>query len=99
MFYKYAPISFGPKSTWDVLYCLDARNWLNNRFILYKIQLKKTSTEWNNIQINSKQTFEDLATQGKRPRKGWETLYPQIKKNCVKVFEGTFDDIFIPTVK
>jgi len=91
------PISFTPSSDWDVLYFLDARNWLkNDTFILFRVPLSKTSTEMKNIQISKKQTFEDQAKQGRRPRITWNKLYPLIESHCSKVYEGTFDDIFIP---
>lgn len=90
------PPSFTPSSNWDVIYFLDARNWLNDHFILYKISLKRTSMEWKNIRVNKNQTFEDQTKQGRRPRIAWDALYPQISSFCDKVYEGTFDDIFTP---
>jgi hypothetical protein len=90
------PPSFTPSSDWDVIYFLDARNWLNDKFILYRISLKRSSSEWKNIKVSKTQTFEDQAKQGRRPRITWEALYPQIEPYCSKVYEGTFDDIFIP---
>ena len=89
------PSSFSPTSDWDVIYFLDARNWLNDNFILYKIELKKTSDEWKNIKVNKKETFEDQCKQKRRPRINWDSLYPQIKEHCVKVFDGKFEEIFI----
>jgi hypothetical protein len=89
------PPSFTPSSNWDVIYFLDARNWLSDKFILYRIPLKRTSDEWKNIRVSKAQTFEDQAKQGRRPRITWESLYPQISSYCTKVFEGTFDDIFV----
>ena len=90
------PSSFTPSSDWDVIYFLDARNWLNDKFILHRVLLKRTSTEWKNIKISKAQTFEDQVKQGRRPRITWESLYPQISSYCNKVYEGTFDDIFNP---
>lgn len=90
------PPSFTPSSDWDVIYFLDARNWLDDKFILHRIPLKRTSTEWKNINVSTTQTFEDQTKQGRRPRIGWEKLYPQIEKYCTKVYEGTFEDIFTP---
>jgi hypothetical protein len=90
------PPSFTPSSDWDVIYFLDARNWLNDKFTLYRVCLKRTSAEWKNIKISKTQTFEDQTKQGRRPRITWESLQPQISSYCNKVFEGTFDDIFIP---
>jgi len=88
------PCSFSPTSEWDVLYFLDARNWLNDNFILYKTLLKKSSNEWKNIKMNDKQTFHDQIKLGLRPHICWDKLHPQI--NYDKVFEGTFEEIFTP---
>ena len=90
------PPSFTPSSYWDVIYFLDARNWLNDIFILYRISLKRTSEEWKKIKVSKTQTFEDQTKQGRRPRITWESLHPQIESYCSKVYEGDFDDIFIP---
>lgn len=90
------PISFTPSSDWNVLYFLDARKWLNNKFILYRIKLTRTSNEWKNIKVSKAQTFEDQTKQGRRPRITWDSLYPQIKSYCNNVYEGIFEDIFIP---
>jgi hypothetical protein len=92
------PPSFTPSSDWDVIYFLDARNWLNDTFILYRIPLKRSSPEWKEIKVSKTQTFEDQTKQGRRPRITWESLYPQIESHCSKVYEGTFEDIFIPSV-
>jgi hypothetical protein len=89
------PPSFTPSSDWDVIYFLDARNWIyNDNFILYRIPLKRTSTEWKNIKVNKIQTFEDQTKQRRRPRITWDSLHPQIQNYCDKVYEGTFNDIF-----
>jgi hypothetical protein len=90
------PPSFTPSSEWDVIYFLDARKWLNNHFILYRVSLKRTSDEWKNIKVSKSQTFEDQTKQGRRPRITWESLKPQIEPYCEKVYEGIFEDIFIP---
>jgi hypothetical protein len=90
------PPSFTPSSNWDVIYFLDARNWLCNKFILHRVSLKRTSSEWLNIKVNKIQTFYDQTKQGRRPRITWESLHPQISSYCTKVYEGTFEDIFIP---
>jgi|LakMenEpi03Aug12_release.lakeMendotaPanAssembly.Ray.scaffolds.fasta_scaffold180124_2 hypothetical protein len=88
------PPSFTPSSDWDIIYFLDARQWLNDTFVLYRIPLQRTSTEWKNIKVSKTQTFEDQSKQGRRPRITWESLKPQIETYCSKIYEGTFDDIF-----
>ena len=89
------PLSFSPSSDWNVIYFLDATNWLNDHLILYRIQLKKTSIEWKNIKVNKSEIFEDHVNKGVRPRITWDMLYPQIEPHCNKVYEGSFEDIFI----
>jgi hypothetical protein len=88
------PPSFTPSSEWDVIYFLDARQWLNDKFTLYRIPLKRTSEEWKNIKVSKSETFEQQANQGRRPRITWESLYPQISTHCTKIYEGTFEGIF-----
>jgi hypothetical protein len=89
------PSSFTPISDWDVIYFLDAREWLNgDKFTLYRVPLKRTSIEWKNIKVSKTQTFDNQVMQGRRPRITWNELYPQIKSFCNKVFEGSFEDIF-----
>lgn len=90
------PLSFTPSSDWDVIYFLDARNWLKDKLALYKVTLKMSSIEWKNIKVSKTQTFADQTRQGRRPRITWESLYPCIASNCIKIYEGTFDDIFNP---
>ena len=94
------PPSFSPTSDWDVIYFLDARKWLEDVFVLYKVKLKKSSNEWKNIKVTKTELFEDKCKQGVRPRINWESLYPQISPFCEKVFEGSFDSIFtVPTAE
>ena len=88
------PLSFTPKSEWDIIYFLDAQKWLEEKFVLYKVNLKRTSEEWKNIKMNKKETFEDQRKVGRRPRINWYGLYSQIKDHTEKIFDGTFDEIF-----
>ena len=88
------PSSFTPTSGWDVIYFLDARNWLDDKFILYKIPLKMSSEEWKKIKVSKLQTIDDQCNQGRRPRITWNSLQPQISEFCENIFEGTFSDIF-----
>jgi hypothetical protein len=89
------PLSFTPSSNWDVIYFLDARDWLNDNFILYRIPLQRTTSEWRNIQVSKSQTFEDQTIQGRRPRITWNSLYPQIYDHVRIVYKGNFENIFI----
>jgi len=93
------PPSFTPTSDWDVIYFLDARKWLEDKFILHKVNLKRSSDEWKKINVSKTQTFDDQCKQGRRPRITWEYLYPQVSTFCTKVFEGTFEEIFTHTTE
>ena len=82
------PPSFTPSSEWDVIYFLDARGWLQDKFILHRVNLKRTSEQWKNIKVNKSQTFDQQCQQTRRPRITWESLYPQIAEHCEQVRVG-----------
>ena len=88
------PLSFGPTCKWNYIYFLDARQYLANKFTLYKIKLSNTSDQWKSIKVKKNQSYEDQCKQGRRPRIGWKSLNPQIKDFTEIVFEGSFEDIF-----
>ena len=90
------PSSFSPTSNWDVIYFLDGRELIKDSFILYRIPLKKDSDEWKKIKMNKNETFEDQCKAKRRPRINWSSLYPQISQYCEEVYNGTFENIFIP---
>lgn len=92
------PASFGPTERWNVIYFLDARNWLQDHFELWRIPLKNISPEWRAIRLNATQTYGDQALQGRRPRINWDRLYPQISTHCTRVYSGNFEGIFIAPV-
>jgi len=88
------PPTFGPKEKWDVIYFLDAREWLQDRFALWRVALKNNSPEWKGIKVNEDETFEEQSNAGRRPRITWGGLHAQLGEHAVKVFDGSFDDIF-----
>lgn len=91
------PLSFTPSSNWDVIYFLDARQWMDRRFTIYKLGCSMKSDTWQDIIINKNKeprTFRGQADAGRRPRIAWGSLYPQIFNECEKVFEGCFEDIY-----
>jgi len=96
------PSSFGPKKVFNVIYFLDMRMWLSDKFILWKVNLSDKSPEWKSIKMNSEQTNEEQCDQNRRPHISWENIKSQLPADKVsKVFEGSFDDIFkeeAPTV-
>jgi hypothetical protein len=90
------PMQFSPSSHFDVLYCLDLRKWKQDNFVLWRVNLTDESPEFKNVKVNKKQTLEEQCAEGRRPHIGWDKLHCQLDEHCVKVFEGTFDDILIP---
>ena len=92
------PSSFGPEKKFSVIYFLDMRDWLNDKFILWKVNLTSESPAWKEIKMNKKQTFEDQCKEGRRPHISWDNIYPQISEHCVKVYDGTFEGIFTQPV-
>tara|TARA_B100001093_G_C26502701_1_gene874017 strand:- start:531 stop:806 length:276 start_codon:yes stop_codon:yes gene_type:complete len=87
------PISFTPSSGWDVIYFLDAQQWLHDNFKLYRVNLSYNSDAWKNIKVNKTETFQMQANNGRRPRIAWNSLYSQIMDYCEIVFDGDFNDI------
>jgi hypothetical protein len=90
------PSSFGPNKKFGVLYFLDMRNLDRDHFILWKLPLTHESIEWKNLRMNVKknQTHEDQCNEGRRPHISWDNIYCQLHHIAIKIYEGTFEDIF-----
>jgi hypothetical protein len=86
------PTSFGPKESWDEIYFLDARKFANDKFIIYKCNLKNNSKEWLNIMINKNKNYLDVCNEGKRPRLAFNLIQNQLT-NIKIVFDGNFNDM------
>ena len=86
------PISFGPKETWNVLYILDGTEYLHrDSFKLYRVDM--SNEEFGQILINSKDTYHEQCRSNKRPRITWNSLRPQIIKNCSLLFDDEIGNI------
>jgi hypothetical protein len=96
------PSSFGPKKKFGAIYFLDLRELLTDKITLWKIMLTNESQEWKQLKMNKTQTHEEQSNQGRRPHISWDSIYKQIKDKCPdkceKVYEGSFEGIFIPKV-
>ena len=92
------PSSFGPNKKFGVLYFLDMRGWLEDRIILWKVNLTSESPEWKQLKMNKNQTHEEQCKEKRRPHISWDKIYPQIENHCNKVYDGTFENIFIQKV-
>jgi len=90
------PTTFGPKTVWNVIYFLDARDWLSDKYILWRCSIPKPSDKWKSLDLSKKETEEAKTGKGNRPHIKWTSLYPQIKDYTTKIFEGSLEDIFRP---
>ena len=89
------PISFGPTEKWHKIIFFDARNWSDNLFKIYIVDLSNDNNIWQNIKINKKETFHEQCIQKRRPRISWDPLLKQIPtNNNTLIFNGKFSDIF-----
>ena len=89
------PSSFGPQKKFGIIYFLDMRQWLSDKFILWKVNVSDESSEWKQIKMNKTQTYEDQCNEGRRPHISWDNIYSQIPNKCIKVYEGSFEGIFL----
>jgi hypothetical protein len=89
------PSQFGPDKKFGVLYFLDLRKWLDDEIVLWKVNLNHSSDEFKNIKVNKKQTLGEQLLEGRRPHISWDKIYPQISEFCEKIYEGTFENIFL----
>ena len=90
------PTSFGPKQKWDVIYFLDARKWLEDEFVLYRVPYSNTHPIWTNMPVSKSQTKADQADENRRPRANWKILSDYLGENCKVVYSGSFEGIFTP---
>ena len=92
------PSSFGPNKKFDVLYFLDLRFFETNKFMLWKVNVTSCSPEWKNIMVNKNQTLQNQCDEKRRPHISFDDIYKQISDKCDKIYDGSFEDIFIPKV-
>lgn len=88
------PCSFGPDKDWDVIYFGDAREWLSDRFRIYRVALSAKSPVWQAIRMSATETFGAQCAQGRRPHIVWEALRPQLGTHCQLIYEGGLEGIF-----
>ncbi len=81
------PTSFGPTESWDEIYFIDAINFINKEFKIYKINLANNSNKFQKIKINANETYQDVCDKGKRPRIGFLQLKNDLIKNNENITE------------
>ena len=93
-FSSIGPSSFGPTCTWNKICFVDATEWLDNKYIIYRVNLSDSTDEWKNVKMNREETFGDKCEKGQRPRMAWENIRKQIDPRHIDIlFDGSFEDI------
>lgn len=88
------PSSFGPTEVWDEIYFLDAREWLKEHFVCWKVDLKNTDEAWCQFKVSKTQSFGDQCRQGRRPRMAWHLIQTQLPAEKIeKVFDGLISEL------
>lgn len=91
------PSSFGPDKKFGAIYFVNMIDLIQkDRLIVWKANLTSESPEWKGVKMNKDQTFEDQTKDKRRPHISWALLYPQIKDNCIQIYDGSFEGIFEP---
>lgn len=93
-FTSLGPTSFGHTEKWKYLFVLDGIDIINKRQLkVYRINLDNNKFS-KIVMVNKRETMKKQCNGNKRPRIAWKSLYPQIKNNTVKVYDGSIEDIF-----
>lgn len=95
------PTSFGSDTYWDVIYFLDARDWIeSDRFRLYRVGVASVDDRWRDLRFTQTKTFGKMIERSSdeqipvRPRCSFERIHQQLgDETCRLVFDGTLDEI------
>jgi len=89
-----SPTSFGPREKWDHLFFVDARDYKNQRFIVYHIPLGSNNPIFTSIKINATETYSEQCLRKIRPRKPFEQIQSLLPNNlCRMIFSGHIDEL------
>jgi hypothetical protein len=88
------PCSFGPNKKFGVLYFLDMRKIDKDNFIVWKVPVTNDTPVWKSLKMSKNQTNEDQCNEGRRPHISWDSIYSQLHHIAIKIYDGTFEDIF-----
>jgi hypothetical protein len=94
-FMSNGPCSFGPTKKFGVIYFLDMRLCIKDTLICWRVNVSDESPEWRQMKMNKNQTYEQQCNEKRRPHISWDNIHSQISEKCVKVYEGTFEGIFM----
>jgi hypothetical protein len=87
------PMQFSPSKKFDVLYCLDMRNWIDDKLILWKIDISSSSENYLNIKVNKKETIGDQIKNKRRPHINFNYFIQQVEYFSTKIFENSFANL------
>jgi hypothetical protein len=87
------PISFGPTESWNELYILDATDFINYNYKLYKIDLSNKCDNWKKIKVNKKETYSCKCKKGQRPRINFDNIKEQIPLHLTLVYDNNINEL------
>lgn len=91
-FSSLGPSSFGPTEKWDIIYFVDAIQFKNDFFIIYKIDLNNEEFH-KSLMVNATESSYNQCLDGKRPRLTFSKIQLQIPKHIKKVYTGSIQDL------
>jgi hypothetical protein len=92
-FMSSGPTSFGPDEKWDWIYFVDAKRHMCNRFTIYELKLKNTSSTWLNLKVNKNETFKMQCQAKRRPRLCFSEIYRQLQNKFSIIFDGNIEEL------
>lgn len=89
------PTSFGPSETWDILYFVNCKNYINKKFKVYEIKLSNKDNKFRNIKLTSTNTYGEIAdlNQRGRLRATFSKFKSELGNKCKKIFCGHIDEL------
>jgi hypothetical protein len=86
------PCSFGSNG-WDSIYFLDATNIRDYHIKVYELPMAHTNPIWENLKVNSYETFKDQCDQKRRPRISFERIYSYLSNFIYLIYDGSTDNL------
>lgn len=95
-FSSQGPLSFGPTAKWDILFVVDAMDFIkNNKFKVYKVDLSHTDEHFRKIPMNKKkcETMGRQRDLGRRPRISPKAFLNHVVEFKTMIFDGNITDL------
>ncbi len=94
------PTSFGDKECWDLLYFVDATDFINKKFRIYEIHASDDSKEFGSLIVRAGKTYEMARAEAKikksnnfRPRWQFSKICEHLNEKTQIVYDGTLSGI------